>query len=433
MVKVNDLGIFLVSLSGVAYLWFGGIHFMGIHLPPLMAALGTYVALTLVFLKARLSISPTVKAIFWVSLALIGWMFVREFFAGAQLDIAMKVIGGRILVGVVVAFATWVLTTEVKHLRFLTFALIVALAISAIVGIGQYFVKGFFIKAWELTGGYLPKLREVQLGYVAGLASYSIPFGYQLCTCVPLVFGLLLSRSTRYRKSLTAVFLLLLLALFLTQSRSAIIGALMGVVVIIWSSLTRGKLKAFLLVLSLGAMAYLFHGMHINPRLLNFVEYSAQARFPLFLVALWTGVTHPLGTGRGTYIEIASGFYEMVEELPSATAVFKFTAHNQFLNMLGYYGMPGLALLIIFYVLLFRLFRINRKSVLPHPFLNGMRIGLLGAFSAYLVDSFFHNAGPFIGDPINWYFIGLALAAKKLTVRTWVKEPQFPLGVGKAK
>ncbi|HDM77955.1 MAG TPA: hypothetical protein ENG51_16055, partial [Deltaproteobacteria bacterium] len=295
MIKANDLGLFLISLSGIAYLWFGGIHLLGIHLPPIIAVLGVYVVLTIVFLKAQLSMSPTVKAIFQISLGLIGWMFVREL-AGGELDVALKVIGGRILVGLIIAFCIWFLTTKIGHVRFLTYTLVFAMVVSAIVGIGQYFVGGPFVRLWELTGGHLPKLREVQLGYIAGLAAYSIPLGYQLCTCVPLVFSLVISRATRYRKTLGVAFLLLLLALFLTQSRSAVLGGLVGIAVVMWLSSTRRNLKAPLLILSLGAVAYLVYGMYVNPRMVTFTEYSAQARLPLFIAAFWTGITHPLGT-----------------------------------------------------------------------------------------------------------------------------------------
>jgi len=430
MIKANDLGFFLISLSGIAYLWFGGTHLMGIHLPPIIAALSFYAVLTIVFLKAHLSMSPTVKAIFQISAALIGWMVVRELLAGGALDVALKVLVGRIMVGLTIAFCIWFLDTEIRHVRFLTYTLIFAMVVSAIVGIGQFFIGGPFVRLWELTGGYHPKLGEVQIGYIAGLAAYSIPLGYQLCTCVPLVFSLVVSRSTRYRKTLGVIFLILSLALFLTQSRSAVIGGSVGVAVVMSLLSARRNLKRPLMVLSLGAVAYLVYGMYVSPRMTTLTEYSAQARLPLFIVAFYTGITHPLGTGREIYLEVASSFHEIVEEMPSATAVYEFTAHNQFLNMLGYYGLPGLVLLIMFYIFLFRLLRASKSPGISHPFLNGARIGLLGAFTGYLVNSFFHNAGPFIGDPINWYFIGLALAVRKLATQFQREKFEAPLMAG---
>jgi len=414
MIKINDLALLLIILSGIAYLWFAGTQFMGIHLPPIIAAVGIYVTLTIVFSKTKFSVSPTVKAIFLVSLVLIGWMFLRELLAGTELALVIKVIGGRVLVGVIIAFSIWFLTTKLWHLSFITYVLIVAITVSAIVGIGQYFVGEPFVRLWELTGGHLPKLWEVRLGYVAGLATYSIPFGYQLCAFVPLVFGLCVSHAVKHRKVFFMIFLLLSFSLFLTQSRSAVAGTLLGIIVIMWSVHKGKKLKRALLFSSFGALAYLLYGVYVNPRMITFAEFSAQARLPLFIAALWTGLTHPFGTGRAAYTEVASGFYGLIEELPSAGMILEHTAHNQFLNVLGYYGIPGLVLTILFYVLLFQLLRMGKTTVVSTRFLSGMKVGLLGSFTAYLINSLFHNAGPFIGDPVNWYIIGLALATNKL-------------------
>ena len=164
MIKANDLGLFLISLSGIAYLWYGGTHLLGIHLPPIIGAMGIYVVSTIVFTKTKLPMPPTVKAIFQISLVLIGWMFIRELLAGGELEVALKVIGGRILVGVMIAFCIWFLATEIRHVRFLTYTLAFAMVVSAIVGIGQFFIGGPFVRLWELTGGYLPKLKQVQIG-----------------------------------------------------------------------------------------------------------------------------------------------------------------------------------------------------------------------------------------------------------------------------
>ncbi|RLG19868.1 hypothetical protein DRN74_06310 [Candidatus Micrarchaeota archaeon] len=98
--------------------------------------------------------------------------------------------------------------------------------------------------------------------------------------------------------------------------------------------------------------------------------------------------------------------------------------------MLGYYWLPGLILLIMFYACLFPLLRVSKSPGGSHPFLNGARIGLLGAFTGYLVNSLFHNAGPFIGDPFNWYFVGLALAVKKVAIQFQCEELEALLIAG---
>ncbi|HDN74013.1 MAG TPA: hypothetical protein ENG16_03195 [Archaeoglobus sp.] len=413
MIKINNLALFLIFLSGIAYLWFGGTHLAGIHLPPIIAVLSIYVALTIILMKRKVPMPSTVRAIFKISLILVGWMFVRELFAGAEFRIYSNVLVGRILLGMFISFCIWFFITDIKGLKFLVYGLIIVIAISAAIGIGQYFVGEPFIRLWKMTGCVLHKERELRLGYIAGLAGFSVAFAYELCISVPLVFGLTLTRQ--YKKKFGVIFLILLLALLLTQTRSAIIGALVGMAVVTRFSLARGRLKTTLLILSLGTIVYLLFGIYVNPRMMAFTKGSAIKRLPLFLTATLTGFAHPLGVGRESYLEVASGFFEEVEELPGADVVLKAAPHNQFLNMLAFYGFPGLVLLLIFYVLLFRLLRPIKNYA---PFLKGAQVGLLGGFIAYLVNSLFHNNGPFIGDIINWYFIGVALAINKLTFQS---------------
>jgi len=411
MIKVNDLLIFLLALSGIAYLWFGGVSYIsGVHLPPIIAAISICGVITIVLLRRKISIPPTAALLFRISLLLVTWIFIRDLFATREIALAMKVDGGRVLMGVLIAFSIWALASNLRRLRFLTYVLIAAIAGSAIVAIGQYSLGEPFI---NLLPGGDRKLLTIQSGYISGLAASSFIFGSQLCVCAPLVFGLFISRSVRYRKTFLAIFILLFFSLLLSQSRSAIIGTLLGVSVITWSGKRKGKISFPLL----GIAVYLLYGVYVNHRIVTFTDISTQARKPLFLAALLTGFTHPLGTGRIAYKEVASGFYEMVEELAGAEGVLEATAHNQFLNLLGYYGVHGMVLGIVFYIFLFRLFRISKSDSASPRFLEGMRIGLLGGFTAYLIHTFFHNAGPFIGDPVNWYFIGLALATNNLAIR----------------
>jgi len=94
MIKINNLALFLIFLSGIAYFWFGGTHLAGIHIPPIIAALSVYVTLTIILMKRKVTMPSTVRAIFKISLILVGWMFVRELFAGAEFRIYSNVLAG---------------------------------------------------------------------------------------------------------------------------------------------------------------------------------------------------------------------------------------------------------------------------------------------------------------------------------------------------
>ena len=79
-------------------------------------------------------------------------------------------------------------------------------------------------------------------------------------------------------------------------------------------------------------------GLELNVRVLETSDSSARARIPMTLTALRYSLDHPLGTGTysPTREHIGEGLDEaMVEHL------LVNTPHNQFLNVLVYYGYPG--------------------------------------------------------------------------------------------
>lgn len=420
-ISLNNLALLLISISGLAYAWFGGSHIAGIHIPPIVTAITSYVVLIILLQKPQLYISPSVKTLSLITLFIVGYMFIRELIAGASLATIFKVLIGRIAIGPVIAYSILFLTNNHRKLQYLSWSLIAWVTISATVGIGQYFVGGFFIKLWSITGGLLSKEAELENGRnIAGLAYFSVPFGYQLSTVLPLVFSFLISGHIKYRKVLLVIFIILFIALFLSGVRSAILGTIIGLGVVMKSLGRKGAMKCAFLIVLFGVLSYVFWGFYLNPRFITINEFSTLTRIPLFITALMVGFTHPMGTGRERYMETAASFYELVSDLPGAIAVFEHTSHNQFLNMLAYYGWPGLLLLIMFYILLFRLLLLTKVKTIDNNFLNAMRIGLLGGFAAYFINSLFHNAGPFIGDPFNWYFIGLAFALSSIRQKSFI-------------
>jgi len=419
MVRATDVVLFLISLAGLASLWFSGTHFMGIHVPPLMAALGSYVALTMLLTRPRICMSPTIKLLLQISLSLVAWMFIANLLSGTSLGQTLHVVGGKVFIGVIIAFCVWYSANSVNKLRYLIYVLIAGVAISAFVGIGQYLVGEPFISIWAKTGGNLGRMWEIQRKVViAGLAGYSVPFGYQLCAAIPLTFALLLSVKSRLGKMWWLSLLSLLgIAVVLSVQRSATIASMAGIILITWFYLSRYRLLYTSLGVSFGTIVYFSAGLYFSKKFVVLSTASTLARIPLWITALLVGLYHPLGTGVAGYMEAARAVYGMVSHLPASQYALELTSHNQFLNILGYYGFPGLFLLLIFYFLLFKILIHAYKRAPKGTFVHNAGLGLLGASVAYVVNSLFHNAGPFIGDLVNWYYIGLILALDKVSRR----------------
>ncbi len=415
MKNANNILVMLISLASLASLWLSGTHFVGIHIPPLIIALSIYVVITMLLMKPRISLSRITKLLFQISLVLITWMFILNTLVGTSIGETLRTAGGKVLIGALLAFCIWFSATSLGRLKYLLYTLIAGVTISALVGIGQYLVGGPFISIWAKTGGNLNRIWGIQgKAVIAGLAGYSVPLGYQLSAAIPLIFGLFRSAAVRHRKLLFGIFLLLIVALFLSAQRSAIIGATLGVLVVVWISSRRHKISYSVGTAMVGIMAYLMGGAYLNTKFIALVTASTLSRIPLWATAWLVALHHPFGTGTAGYMRAAHEVYGAISGLPASQYALELTSHNQFFNILGYYGFPGFFLLIAFYAVLFKILVRLSREVPQASYIYGIGAGLLGAFVAYVINSFFHNAGPFTSDLVHWYYIGIAIAAYRM-------------------
>jgi hypothetical protein len=99
--------------------------------------------------------------------------------------------------------------------------------------------------------------------------------------------------------------------------------------------------------------------------------------------------------------------------MDGAKAIGHLSPHNQFLNTLLYWGIPGFVLLIWLFIYKFMILFSILKS--QDVFIWSVAFGILGVSVAYTVNSFFHNAGPFLGDVFYWYIIALIPALVRIS------------------
>ena len=167
-----------------------------------------------------------------------------------------------------------------------------------------------------------------------------------------------------------------------------------------------GELKVGLVLLIIVAAVFLIEP--IRSRFIHLDE-SAYARLPMALAAFKIWLANPLGVGYGQFSAQAEQFFSELAGFRGAQQILHTGAHNQFLNTLVFYGLPGFLLLLILYKRVLQTLQSLWKNA-QDSWGKGVALGLLGGFVSYLVNSLFHNAGPFISDPFHWYFIGLAVA-----------------------
>ncbi|MEH6992828.1 O-antigen ligase family protein [Neobacillus drentensis] len=310
-----------------------------------------------------------------------------------------------------------------NHLKFFINALVWGITVSSIVGIGQRILGEPFITLWEKTGSSErgSHILSVLSGRIAGLADYAIPLASQLSLIIPIVIAQLMFCNKKMLRIRNTIFLILLvIATLYTEVRSALIGVCFAGAYIYLNKSNINKknlirdIFRFSSVLLISAILYIGIGNYFNEdRFTNFTDESALSRLPMQITAINYALYHPFGTGiyNISYEYIPKGFLNNPEII---SGVISNTSHNQFSNMLIYYGFIGLFLLVLLYVTIIKELNESLKKVQQNTQYKWILIGLKGSFYSSIINSLFHNGGPFIGDIVIWFVIGLSIAACKL-------------------
>lgn len=368
----------------------------------------SFEALMILLVKRKIRLNRYSKKILFVFILyifltiIINWIngiSVKNFFLDAVILFSTLLVG----------FCTMFFIKNEKELKIFIYSLVGFMSISAFVGIMQFIGIDFFWKLREFFGT-APAIAPDILARtrIPGLALYSIPFGYQLTSIVPLIFCILTIKKERNLNKyyLLITFIICLLALMATKSRSAIIAGIMGIIIITFRDVTKKKLLSLIILLAVFALI-----INILPRRFAiyrfaFKDYTTPLRISAFIISGKAFLNNPLGTGKNLDKYYA---YRLSESSSYFITSQMISPHNHFINILLYYGISGFLLLILFYwyILkgLMKVFKNNKHNLL----ITTTAVGLIGSFFAYIINSLFHNMGPFLIDPFNWYLIGITL------------------------
>ena len=132
--------------------------------------------------------------------------------------------------------------------------------------------------------------------------------------------------------------------------------------------------------------------------------------------ALRYAVANPAGAGR-----YRPGREHLAGGLSAAVGedALRFPPHNQFLHVLVLFGLPGLALLIVFYALLVRSAVRAAKAAwrTDRADLRFLVVAVVAAWAAYTVNSLSLPNGPFVHDWGHFFIVGLLVALEPIVRR----------------
>lgn len=430
---MSRLAFTFILFSIPAYLWFSSYQLVfSIPSPPLLVALAAFFCLLSLFVKKQIRFNHTASSLLLTALGLLFWSATVYFINGLYPQCLHRLL--QIALGIAIAAITFLLASSYKRLCWLVYFLIFGGLVSAIVGLGQFFFDEPFIRLWLATGSVVTRgLSDVRAGRIAGLTGYSVPLSYQLGSITPFAIAILVFNKRKLsfgkRLVLMIIILVLLTALALTGIRSSLLGVFIGSVIVILLGFKQRRWGRSIIFVSIivGLLLYSILGYVYMPgRFIELEDISAKSRFPMQITSIKYSIAHPLGTG--IYNPSISNIPSFVRGKRITETVLNTTPHNQFLNVLVYYGFPGLFLLLAFYLFIYQSLRKQWEYIYKEEVneLKWICAGLMGAFTSYIINSMFHNAGPFVGDYFHWYFVGLLFVVGRIAMKTKLVKKSAP-------
>ena len=428
----------LLALTVAAHVWAAStpLPFGGPNV--LIAALTVAVTLAFVVWTREFAVDGLTRLALAVAFCLLLWSAVSVWINDQYPSHLTRL--GQTAMGIAMLWVVSMAVVTLPRIRIVTAAIVIATFVSALVGIGILVWGEPFtsLRLWimQVEESDVQSTLNVR---TAGLSVATITFAYQLAAAIPLAAGLLLVFPFRlfpsrrlaehdawiWRGAIVVVLTVLMTALVLNASRSAILGVFFGGLAALSPLLLKTlglpripNLAALAIVaVATFALVSLIEEAGVSRRIVSVQDTSARARLPMAITALRYAVEYPLGT---------AGYDPQLRHLPSGLdpvvqrEVLRHTPHNQFLVVLVYYGWPGLVLLIAFYGVIAAALLYSARLALKLGTAEATVLvaALAGCIAAYGCNSLFHNAGPFVSDWYHWIAIGLVFSTHAVLKRS---------------
>jgi O-antigen ligase len=277
---------------------------------------------------------------------------------------------------------------NISDLRLVVFSMLSGILIEALIGIYQSYFGAMGIWFLGERPGWRVDWRSMGTFYVASFyANYlalSIIIAYRM-------FVYYRPPNVKQTVFFGAVFLFAVMALLKTWGRSPWIGSAVALVFTSFISFFHRKFKAYskevvpLLIVFAVFFTLLYHQKIID----QFGESrrpAYESRFVQWHIAERMIALRPLtGYGMGNYQLEAWKFLTPEERGSSQAMVYTWMVHNSYLLYATELGLPGAAILILWFLsIIWTCFQIFRAKI-SHPFIVNTTMGILGGVIAFMI------------------------------------------------
>ena len=317
-------------------------------------------------------------------------------------------------------------TRDLRDLKTLCGLALLFMAASAAVAVMQHFnILGMSDRT--LVSGYTNIDNRMP-----GMAQDPLDLAFVLAPVVPAALFVYLNKGTRanIRWLILAAVILMVLGMYFTYTRSAVIAAALGVVTLFLFLPKHLRFKVLLAVVVVALLVFLVSQAH-QTRLVSSEDVSAQSRIVLRQAGYDIMRDHPIwGIGAYKFPEVSVQYASRLD--PNVMQILGkdlglLQPHNDFVYVGACYGIPALIayvfILGIVFLTLLHSYRTARRR-----FIKGLSAGLIGALVAYLVNAYYHNC--LISMPFFWVLNGFSLAVAKLAMAEKKMQQEEPTSTG---
>lgn len=314
------------------------------------------------------------------------------------------------IIGLMIVVLLPAVTRDIKDLKILLIIALVGASASAAIAIMQHY-QVLDMQQYTLISGY--NHRDYRM---PGMAEDPLVLSFVLSSALPILAAIFLSGRTKVgaRLLLAVSSMLIVLGIYFTYTRSAALGAGVGIVAMALLLGKRIRVPIILAVLVVGLAIVLVSQIH-ETRFITQADDSSASRDVLRQAGIAIALDHPIwGVGVFDFPRVSEQYSHAVSQealLRSGEDLGHLQPHNDFIFLAACYGIPTLIVYIVLVVLVLLLL-LNSHRITRIPFIKGFSIGLIGALIAYLVNAYYHNC---LGSlPLFWVLVGFALSAAKL-------------------
>lgn len=404
-----------------AHLFLSGYYFLFFPLKYyILAAIFISLLLKGLINHRHTPLAPLVKKTMVIVILYLFWTFIRQSQYDQSVFTVVRFWVGQIATGFFIALAILYMCDTPAKTRAAFILLVGWVALSAFVGVMQFFGVEYFKQLGEFITSLVSsenaqqELLLAQQGKGAvGLTGLSLTMGYTISFVLPLALSAFYASEKKLNK-LTAPILLVILfwGLIASLVMSGVLAAIFTCAVVVY--LRNRKYGFGFFAGGVFVLAIIFTVQNFFPRLFidNVLDQNGLARIPLWIVGIKVGLSHPWGIPAAQYMIAASQFAGDVSGYVGYQLVFSANAHNNYIDVLALYGFPGLILYLIFtFLLLKNLIELWRQTKNPGGAEHRpLVIGLMGALVVGFLNSMVHNSGLFMGESIAWFGVGIVWA-----------------------